>query len=81
MQTVETNDEMPRNTNPNPTVKIDLNKKMDALNSKFMEHMDVQHKYKLEQIDIMLDLFERSLNKKLSRILSTMYLIHLAYVH
>ena len=47
-----------------PNLKSDLIEKLDAQNSKLMEQMDAQHKDKLERMDRMLDLFERSLNKK-----------------
>lgn len=46
-----------------------------------MEQMNVQHKDKVEQINRILDFFEESLSKKLFRILSTLYQIHVDYVH
>lgn len=38
--------------------------KLDAQNSKLMDQMETQHRDKLQRIDRMLDLFERTLDKK-----------------
>lgn len=38
--------------------------KLDAQNSKLMDQMETQYRDKLQRMDRMLDLFERSLDKK-----------------
>ena len=69
--TIETKTEMPKKK-MNLNLKRDLIIKKDGY-KKLNEQMDVQHNYKLDQINRMFDLFEGSLSKRLSRILSTLY--------
>lgn len=62
-ETVETKAGLPKKK-IRPNLKSNLIEKLDAQNSKLMEQMDIQHRDKLERMDRMLDLFERSLDRK-----------------
>lgn len=61
-ETLETKAELPK-MKIRPNLKSDLMEKLDAQNSKLMDQMETQHKNKLQRMDTMLDLFERSLDK------------------
>lgn len=62
-ETLETKAELPKKK-IRPNLKSDLMEKLDAQNSKLMDQMETQHRDKLQRMDRMLDLFERSLDKK-----------------
>lgn len=62
-ETLETKAELPKKK-IRPNLKTDLMEKLDAQNSKLMDQMETQHRDKLQRMDRMLDLFERSLDKK-----------------
>ncbi|XP_061173503.1 uncharacterized protein LOC133182664 [Saccostrea echinata] len=63
-EAVETKAELPKKKKIRSNLKSDLIEKLDAQNLKLMDQMETQHRDKLERMDRMLDLFERSLDKK-----------------
>lgn len=64
-ETVETKAKSPKKKKKiRPNLKSDLIEKLDAQNLKLMDQMETQHRDKLERMDRLLDLFERSLDKK-----------------
>jgi hypothetical protein len=62
--TEQTESDLPKKKKTKPNVRGELIDKLDTQNSKLMEQMELQHRQKLERMDRMLDLFERSLDKK-----------------